>query len=199
MAADPAKTRSAGGARPGHHELVSRSLRSDPRRLRAARRAAFPAVRMRRPTPGRHHPATAADVRAALYAFGPEAYYGVRLVELVPAAPGDNGLVLGCLAGPGHVRLFDQAMPPWRLGAPVSEPDRAWLASAGADVSEAAVVAWPGDSLRRFMIGHVLAHEVGHHLLQHERRRSQRAARTRDHQARAEAVACALRERLAWV
>jgi hypothetical protein len=155
---------------------------------------------MRRPAPGRHHPATAADVRAALHAFGAQAYYGVRLVELVPGpAPGNHHLLLGCLAGPGHVRLFDQAPSPWRLGAPVPEPDRAWLTSAGADVSAPAVVAWPGDSLRRFMLGHVLAHEIGHHLLQHERRRrGERAARTRDHEARAEAAAAALRNRLPW-
>lgn len=162
---------------------------------------------MRRPGPGLHHPATAADVRATLYAFGAQAYYGVRLVELVPGpvelAPGpaarNHHLALGCLAGPGQVRIFAQAPPPWRLGAPVPEPDRAWLASAGADVRAAAVVEWPGDSLRRFMLSHVLAHEIGHHLLQHERRlRGERAARTRDHEARAEAVAAALRNRLPW-
>jgi hypothetical protein len=115
---------SAGGVPVRHHWLVSRSVRSDPRRLRAARRAAFPAVRTRRPAPGRHHPATAADVRAALAAFGAEAYYGVRLLELVPATPGED--------------------------------------------------------------------------LQHERRlRGERAARTRDHEARAEAIAAGLRQRLA--
>ena len=155
---------------------------------------------MRRPGPGRYHPANAADVRAALCAFGAQAYYGLRLVELVPGpARGNHHLVLGCLVGPGHVRIFAQAPPPWRLDAPVPEPDRAWLAPAGADVRAAAVVAWPGDSLRRFMLGHVLAHEIGHHLLQHERRlRGERAARTRDHEARAEAVAAALRKRLPW-
>jgi hypothetical protein len=154
---------------------------------------------MRRPAPGRHHPASVADVRAALSAFGEDAYYGVRLVELVPAAPGGRGLVLGRLAGPGHVMLYDQAPPPWRLGALLAEPGRAWLASAGADVATAGVVGWPRDSLRRFMAGHVLAHEVGHHVLQHERRlRGERAARRRDHEARAEVIAARLRERLVW-
>jgi Zn-dependent peptidase ImmA (M78 family) len=56
------------------------------------------------------------------------------------------------------------------------------------------VVAWPGDTLRRFMLGYVLAHELGHHLLQHERRLSgARGARTRDHEARADAIATRLR------
>jgi hypothetical protein len=193
------KTHSAQGIPGPHHGLVSGSVLTDPRRLRAARRAAFPAVRMRPPAPGRHHPATVADVRAALTAFGEVAYYGLNLVELIPTTRIRNGPLLGSLAGPGHVVLYDQPRPPWRLGAALSGADRAWLASAGAEVSTPAVVAWPGDSLRRFMLGHVLAHEIGHHLLQHERRlRGERAARQRDHEARAEVVAAALRERLTW-
>jgi hypothetical protein len=195
------KIRSSPGAAAGHHENVAGSFRSDPRRVRAARRAVFPAVRARRPAPGRHHPATAADVRATLEAFGAPAYYGIRLIELIPSTPGHQGLSLGRLVGPGHVMLFDQPPSPWRLGSAVPAPDRAWLASAGADVSRSAagVVTWPGDSLRRFMLGHVLAHEIGHHLLQHERRRPLvRAAPTRDHEARAEVVAAALRDRLGW-
>jgi hypothetical protein len=154
---------------------------------------------MRRPAPGRHHPASAADVRAALSAFGAEAYYGLRLVELVPALPVNQRPAFGRLAGPGHVVLYDQPPSPWRLGASLPEDERAWLASGGADVAVAGVVGWPGDSLRRFMLGHVLAHELGHHMLQHERRlRAERAARTRDHEARAEVIAARLRERLAW-
>ncbi len=138
-------------------------------------------------------------MRAALGAFGAEAYYGVRLVELVPPLPGTGGLALGRLAGPGHVVLYAQPSPPWRPGASLPEDERAWLASAGADVATPGVVGWPGDSLRRFMLGHVLAHEIGHHLMQHERRlQGERAARTRDHEARAEAIAARLRERLAW-
>ena len=44
------------------------------------------------------------------------------------------------------------------------------------------------------MLGYVLTHELGHHILQHERRlRNERAARTRDHEARAEAIAANLR------
>ncbi len=182
----------------GHYGAVSGSVRSEPRRVRAARRASFPAVRMRPAGPSRHHPALAADVRAALSAFGEAAYYGIRLVELVPAMPGRGGLVVGRLAGPGHVVLYDQAWPPWRLGGLLAGPEASWLRSAGADVTVPGVVAWPGDSLRRFMTGYVLAHEIGHHVLQHERRLTGRAgARSRDHEALAEVIAGRLRERLA--
>jgi hypothetical protein len=154
---------------------------------------------MRRPLPGRHHPAPAADVRAALDVFGRAAWYGLRLVELVPAPTAPGRLILGRLAGPGHVVLFDQPWSPWILGASMPGRERDWLASAGADVTAPGLVTWPGDSLRRFMLGHVLAHEVGHHVLQHERRlRGQQAARTRDHEARAEVIAASLRARLSW-
>jgi len=47
------------------------------------------------------------------------------------------------------------------------------------------------------MLQYVLTHEVGHHVLQHERRlRGERGARTREHEARAEAIAAQLRSRL---
>ena len=175
------------------------SVRSDPRRVRAARRASFPAVRARRPTPGRHHPASVADVRAALEAFGEGAYYGVQLIELVPARSTGSGIVLGSLIGPGHIELYDQPHTPWRLGETLSGPDRERVTAAGAHADGDGVIDWPGDTLRRFMIGYVLTHELGHHMLQHERRvRGQRAARTREHEARADVIGAQLRDRLSW-
>jgi hypothetical protein len=174
-------------------------VRSDPRRLRAARRASFPAVRARKPGAGRHHPASVADVRAALAVFGEAVYYGVELIELVPARSRDGWLVLGSLVGPGRIEIYDQPLPPWRLGEVLPARERDQLGGAGADVDLDGVVDWPADTLRRFMIGHVLTHELGHHLLQHERRlRGERAARTREHEARAEAIALRLREQLSW-
>jgi hypothetical protein len=181
------------------HHHVTDSVRSDPRRVRAARRASLPTVRARRPAPGRHHPASASDVRAALEAFGNSAYYGVKLIELVPTRATRDGLMLGSFVGPGQIELYDQPRPPWRLGDSLTAPDRARLASAGAHVGEDGVIDWPGDTLRRFMIAHVLTHELGHHILQHERRlRGARGARTRDHEARAEEIADGLRDRLTW-
>ena len=178
---------------------MTRSVRSDPRRLRAARRASFPTVRARRATPGRHHPASAADVRAALEQFGESAYYGVKMIELVPARATDDGMSFGSLVGPGHIELYDQPRPPWRLGDLPAEPDRARLALAGAVINQDGVVGWPGHTLRRFMVAYVLTHELGHHVVQHERRlKGERGARTREHEARAEAIAAELRDRLSW-
>lgn len=178
---------------------VSRSVRSEPREVRAARRAVLPRVRARSPSRGRHHPAGVGDVRAALERFGLSAYYGVTLVELVPARHSDDGFVLGRLVGPGHIALYDQPRSPWRLGVALSGGDLARLAAAGADVATPGVIVWPDDTLRRFMLGHVLAHELGHHVVQHERRlRAERAARTSEHELRAESIAAELRGRLGW-
>ncbi len=173
---------------------MARTLRTDPRHIRSARRAAFPIVRVRRAAAGRHHPASASDVRAALKIFGDEIYYGVKIVELMPAPTARGRLPLGRLIGPGHIVIYDQARSPWRLGSSLSAERRERLRIAGAAVDAQGVVTWPGDTLKRFMLGHVLAHELGHHVLQHERRlRGTRAARTRDHEARAEAIAERLR------
>ena len=173
------------------------SLRSDPRRLRAARRAACPVVRARSSQPGRYHPASASDVRDALREFGEDIFYGVELVELVPAPRSGERLPLGRLVAPGRIALYDQPPSPWRLGCDLSSKERARLLAAGASLDEPGVVTWPTGTLKRFMTHYVLAHELGHHVLQHERRlRGERAARTREHEARAEAIAKRLRARL---
>ena len=160
------------------------------------RRAAFPIVRARRARPGRYHPASAADVRQALKAFGEEFYYGVELVELVPAPPLSSRLLLGRLVAPGRILLFDQARSPWRLAFGLAPKDRLRLEAAGAVLESPGVVSWPGDTLRRFILCDVLTHELGHHFLQHERRlRGERGARTREHEARAEVIAAQLSAR----
>jgi len=93
--------------------------------------------------------------------FGEEIYYGVETVELVTASPQLNRLPLGRLVAPGRIVLYDQAPSPWRLGFSLAADERARLLTAGADLDEEGVVAWPGETLRRFMLAHVLAHELG--------------------------------------
>lgn len=154
-------------------------------------------MRARRPRRGRYHPASAADVRSVLRIFGEEIYYGVQSVELVPAPHTSKRLTFGELVGRGRILLYDQAPSPWRLALALEPDERAQLRAAGANLDEDGVVSWPGDTLRRFMLGYVLAHELGHHTLQHERRlRGERGARTREHETRADLVAARLRRLL---
>ncbi len=121
----------------------------------------------------------------------------MELVELVPAPDLSRHHLFGRLVAPGRIALYDQPPPPWRLAFALPPEERARLGAAGAGIDEQGVVSWPGDTLRRFMLGHVLAHELGHHALQHERRlRTKRAARTREHEVRAERIAAKLRARL---
>ncbi|MFG2039952.1 hypothetical protein [Dactylosporangium sp. NPDC048998] len=76
---------------------MSRSLHTDPYRLRAARRAGGPvAVRARPPRPGFVHPAEPADVTRVLEFFGPAATYGLRRVELRQRPAGAGPVVARC-------------------------------------------------------------------------------------------------------
>lgn len=165
----------------------------------SASRAAGPARRLRivvRPAaPGLHHPAGRGDVRRVLEEVGPVGAYGLRSVELVapprPAPAGRDRLVFGRLVAPGRVLLFAQPVPPWRLAGRLAVADARRLERAGAVLHRhgalgATTVAWPGESLRRFMLHDVLLHEIGHHILQHNAgKRSGVIARTRDHESAA--------------
>ncbi|MEU0556730.1 hypothetical protein [Dactylosporangium sp. NPDC006015] len=181
---------------------MSRSLRTDPYPIRAARRAgASVPVRVCRPRPGFVHPAGADDVVRVLTFFGPAAAYGLRGVELRqrPAAPA--GPAVAVLRVPGVVLLFEQPAPPWVLPGRLTDAAAARLERAGARVMAGpagTLVDWPSEeALRDFVLFDGLMHEIGHHRIQHAaRRRHTRAMRTADHERRADAFAA--RARAAW-
>jgi len=83
----------------------------------------------------------------------------------------------------------------------LSRKDRTLLERAGAIVAVSdgghhTRSDWPGDRLRSFVLFDGLMHEIGHHLLQHEKgKRRVRIARTADHEAFAERFARRCRER----
>jgi hypothetical protein len=183
---------------------LSRSLHTDPYRLRAERRAGPPiAVRVRPPRPGFHHPAGPGDIGRVLEHFGPAATYGLRRVELRqrPAGSGGpTGPVVAALRVPGVVLLFEQPAPPWTLAGRLAGAALRRLERAGAIVAAGAGatrVDWPGGTLRDFMLFDGLMHELGHHGVQHAaNRRCTPAMRTADHERRADAFA--VRARAAW-
>ena len=168
-----------------------------PSTLPVARAAIWPArprIVLRPARPHFHHPAGRGDVLRILDLVGAEAIYGVRSIELSHAAAREASLVplFGRLCIPGRILLYEQPLPPWRLPGILASGDADQLTTAGAIVTQhrdigMTTIDWPGTSLRRFMLFDVLLHEIGHHILQHHKgKRSDRIARTCDHEAFAE-------------
>jgi hypothetical protein len=149
-----------------------------------------PRIIERPPNPGFCNPANKDEILQLLEFVGPEAMYGLRWVEYVPALPLESNVLppLGRLKVPGHILLYQQPLPPWRLPGIISAIDAHQFQRAGALIEtqseiECTIVDWPGDSLRDFILLDVLLHEVGHHVLQHNKgQRTKRVARTRDHE-----------------
>ncbi len=143
------------------------------------------------------HPISRSNILQVLEVAGPEAIYGLKRVELCRAPdPGGSGLApLGRLYPEGRIVLFEQPVPPWRIRGKLSEASLNTLKTAGAVVTEGispftAIIEWPGDTLRDFMLFDVFLHELGHHILQHNKgKRPARIARSRDHEAFAERFA----------
>lgn len=180
---------------------LSRSLHTDPYRVRATRRAGTPVpIRSSRARPGFVHPADLGDVARVLSFFGLAATYGLRGVELRQRPGADTGLVVAALRVPGVVLLFEQPSPPWVLSGRLTDAATGRLERAGARVMcgmAGTRVDWPGGTLRDFMLFDGLMHEIGHHTIQHAARKHRtRAMRTADHERRADAHA--MRARRAW-
>jgi len=178
---------------------LSRTLHTDPYRLRAGRRGEDPVpVRVRAARPGFVHPATPADIARLLAFFGPAATYGLRRIELRPRDR--PGPAVAALRVPGVVLLYEQPEPPWVLPGRLDETARRRLTRAGALIAAGATatrVDWPPGTLRDFLLLDGLMHEIGHHTVQHAaNRRRTPAMRTADHERRADALA--VRARTAW-
>ena len=96
---------------------------------------------------------------------------------------------MGHLEASGHIRIFEQPQPPWHISGIIGEQDVRKFRRSGADVEyrespKATIINWPEDTLREFILLDVFVHEVGHHILQHNKgKRLQRIARTRDHES----------------
>lgn len=141
---------------------MSRSLRTDPRPRQALRNAGQlerVRIRVHPPRPGFAHPAGRPDVHAVLDAIGPEAWYGLRVVELRQTEDFDpRSIVYGRTRTPGEIFLYEQRE------------------------HEAA-------ALRDFIRFDVLLHELGHHVLQHRARKVGSVRRTSEHERFAEMFA----------
>lgn len=149
--------------------------------------------------PGFFHPASARDLHAVLRRLGPVAAYGLRVIALRqrPAGATDvaSALRFGSFEVPGRLILFEQPRAPWQLSGKLASSHAQRLSNHGAAIVydptlDRTRIDWAAGSLRRFMLGKVFLHELGHHQLQHHKgKRAARVARRRDHESHAEQVA----------
>src|ERR1700680_2111520 len=95
---------------------MTRSLRTDPPDIRAARRAGDRVgIHVVPARAGFVHPATRRDIEELLGFFAPLAIYGLQSVELRQAvdAGACERVLIARLHVPGHVVLYEQPRPPW--------------------------------------------------------------------------------------
>ncbi len=162
----------------------------------------LPRVITKRPRPGYFHPASKADILQVLQFFGEECFYGVKTIKLMQGAEacGNMTLLMGRLDVPGCIVLYDQAVSPWFVSGTVPKSTRQILERAGATIEICGgglqtLIHWTDESLRNFMLFEVLMHEIGHHLIQQfAGKRTQRVARTKDHEHYARLFAQRCRE-----
>lgn len=150
-----------------------------------------PRIIDRPPKPGFCNPVSKDEIIQLLNFVGPEAMYGLQRIEYVQAPPLEATVfpLLGRLKAPGCILLYQLPIPPWRLAGTISAIDAHPCQRAGAIIKthheiQVTVIDWPGNTLRDFVLLDVLLHEIGHHILQHNKgKRTKRIARTRDHEA----------------
>jgi hypothetical protein len=167
-----------------------RGIATEPGRSQSgdARHDILPHVHFQRPAPGLHHPVARADIVRVLAFFGAECVYGVRSIALVNP-PRTIQTLLGRLIVPGRIMLYAQPRSPWALPGRLSDAIADHFLSAGAIIDvrgdgAQTMIAWPGETLRDFMLFDVLMHEIGHHLIQqYKGKRRDRVMRTKDHEA----------------
>lgn len=94
---------------------MTRSLRTDPTAIRAARRAGGRVgIHVAPARSGFSHPASRQAIQDLLGLFGPLVIYGVQSIELRHAvgAAGCGRIVVARLHVPGRVVLYEQPRPP---------------------------------------------------------------------------------------
>ena len=184
--------------------LKSSGIVSQPETITSAGEPSMPLPRIReqRPLPGTFHPLSRREICLALGFFGAECVYGIRAITLASAVtPTTGDLSFGRLIVPGQIILSAHSIPPGTIAGRLPTDAEARLRCAGAIIELIAggtqmIIAWPGATLRDFMLFDVLMHEIGHHVFQHHTgKRSVRIARTKDHEAFANAFARRCRAR----
>lgn len=147
----------------------------------------------RKPPKGLHFPVTPCDIRSFLRDLGPATLYGIRSIRFrAESAVVRSGIVFAEYVIPGEIHIYALPVTPWRLPFTLGPEDITAFAAYGARVKtdrerERTEVLWTAGDLRRYLLHEVLAHELGHHLLQyHKGKLPATICRRADHELRAE-------------
>ena len=155
-----------------------------------------PRIVTQKPLPGFVLPLRPCDVRLFLTRLGPAAAYGLREVRLRRECLfGLRGVTFAEYILPGRIDIYTVPASPWRLAfvPPPADLQTFRRYAARVDVNQAArqtTVWWEPDGLTDFFLYEVLAHEIGHHVLQHHRgKRPVQVCRRAGHEACADLYA----------
>jgi hypothetical protein len=150
-------------------------------------------IKVQKPLRGTMHPLTPRELRAFLAFLGPALRYGLKTICLrQDCALRNEGIVFAEYVVPGEIHLYSIPESPWRLPFLLHAEDRMAFENYGAQIErnlerEQTTVHWSADGLMRFALHEVVAHELGHHLLQHHKgKRKLTVCRRTDHERRAE-------------
>ena len=149
-------------------------------------------IRVQKPLPGLIHPLHARDIRGFLEAMGPTSMYGVKCIRLrSESGVTAQGIVFGEYLLSGEIHLYAVPSLTWKLPFEMHAADLADFARYGCRCEIDALLgqttlAWSLAGLRDYTLYEVLAHELGHHLLQyHKGKRPAALCRRSDHELRA--------------
>ncbi len=155
-----------------------------------------PRITTHKPLPDLVLPLCPSDVRRFFAILGPASLYGLRRVRLRQQCLfTPQGVTFAEYTLGGAIDIYAVPPSPWRLAfVPCDSDLRAFTRHAARlDVETTArrtTVWWEPDGLLAFFLFEVLAHEIGHHVLQRDRgRQSTPACRRADHEACADTYA----------
>ena len=130
------------------------------------------------------------EIRAFLHCIGPSAVYGLRVIRLrQECLLNPSGIVFAEYVVPGEIHLYAVPASPWQFRFVLSRFDREAFIRHGASVHvdqsrSQTTVYWTPNGLKSYLLYEVLAHEIGHHILQHNKGKRQAQIRRRfDHEA----------------
>lgn len=155
-----------------------------------------PRITTQRPLPGFVLPLQVSDTRRFLTRLGPASVYGLREVRLRQECLfGLRGVTFAEYILSGILDIYAVPASPWRLAfVPCAADLRTFRRyAAHVDVNETArrtAIRWEPNGLTNFFLYEVLAHEIGHHVLQqHKGKRPAQVCRRADHEACADIYA----------